>query len=89
MHRVDAATETRTTPKVHRAFSQALQQARLAKKLSQKQLAQMVNEKPQVVMQYESGGVVPRPPVVQKLNRALGGTLPSATGNKKSTKGRK
>ena len=33
--------------------------ARLAKKLTQAQLAQMINEKPQVIQEYESGKAIP------------------------------
>ena len=40
--------------KVDASFSKALQKARLAKKMNQKQLAQMINEKPQVVNEYET-----------------------------------
>lgn len=34
-----------------------IQSARLAKKLTQAQLANLINEKPQVIQEYESGKV--------------------------------
>ena len=51
--------------------------------MNQKQLATAINEKPQVINQYESGKAIPNGQVVQKLSRALGVRLPSATGKKK------
>lgn len=65
--------------KVSKTFARALQQARLAKKMSQKDLATKINEKPAVVSRYESGKALPNPQIVQKLNRALGGHLPRPT----------
>ena len=49
--------------------------ARLAKKLTQAQLAQMINEKPQVIQEYESGKAIPSPQILSKLSRTLGTTL--------------
>jgi ribosome-binding protein aMBF1 (putative translation factor) len=49
--------------------------ARLAKKLTQAQLAQVINEKPQVIQEYESGKAIPSPQILSKLSRALGTTL--------------
>ena len=49
--------------------------ARLAKKMTQAQLAQAVNEKPQVIQEYESGKAIPSPAVLSKLSRALGVVL--------------
>ena len=49
-----------------------IQQGRCAKKLSQKQLAQQINVRPQVIADYESGKAVPDRAVLNKLNRVLG-----------------
>ena len=49
-----------------------IQQARLAKKMSQQQLATAINEKPQVVQEYENGKAIPNQQVLGKLERALG-----------------
>jgi len=51
-------------------------QARLAKKMNQKQLGTAINEKPQVIQQYEAGKAIPNPQVISKLERALGCRLP-------------
>lgn len=57
---------------VNKSLSKAITQARLAKKLNQKQLGQMINEKPQVIQQYESGKAIPNQQIIGKLERALG-----------------
>ncbi|CAL4998299.1 unnamed protein product [Urochloa decumbens] len=52
-----------------------LMQARLDKKMTQAQLAQMINEKPQVIQEYESGKAIPNQQIIGKLERALGTKL--------------
>ena len=37
---------------------------------------QQINEKPQVVGEYESGKAIPNPQIIGKLERALGVRLP-------------
>merc|ERR1712187_1095577 len=59
-------------------FKMALQQARLAKKMTQVQLASQINEKSTVINEYESGKAIPKGDVINKLNRALGVRLPKA-----------
>jgi putative transcription factor len=59
-------------------FKMALQQARLAKKISQAALAQAINEKGSVVNDYESGKAIPNGAIIQKLNKSLGVRLPKA-----------
>ena len=74
---------------VSQSFSKALVKARMAKKMNQKALAQAINEKPQVINQYESGKAIPNGQIINKLNRALGCQLPKAKGGggkKKPTK---
>eukprot|EP00341_Mesodinium_pulex_P014706 CAMPEP_0116899472 /NCGR_PEP_ID=MMETSP0467-20121206/8029_1 /TAXON_ID=283647 /ORGANISM="Mesodinium pulex, Strain SPMC105" /LENGTH=143 /DNA_ID=CAMNT_0004572303 /DNA_START=98 /DNA_END=529 /DNA_ORIENTATION=- len=61
---------------VDRTLSKSISQARLAKKMTQKQLATAINEKPQVIQQYESGQAIPNPQILSKLDRALGVRLP-------------
>lgn len=61
---------------VNRNLSQAIQQARLARQMTQKQLATAINEKPQVIQQYESGQAIPNPQVINKMERVLGIHLP-------------
>ena len=54
-----------------------IQNARVAKGMSQSQLAQIINEKPAVIQAYESGKAVPDCKVLQKLRKGLGVKLSS------------
>mmetsp|Transcript_8101 Transcript_8101/g.16355 ORF Transcript_8101/g.16355 Transcript_8101/m.16355 type:complete len:169 (-) Transcript_8101:37-543(-) len=58
------------------SLGKAIMQARMAKKMTQKQLATAINEKPQVVGQYEQGKAIPNPQIISKLERQLGCRLP-------------
>ena len=49
-----------------------IQTARLEKKLTQAQLGQLINEKPNVIQEYENGKAIPSPAVLSKLSRVLG-----------------
>ena len=69
---------------VDRSLSQALMKARMAKKMNQKQLGTLINEKPQVIADYESGRAIPNGQIISKLNRALGVQLPRGQKPKKS-----
>jgi len=57
-------------------LSLAIQQARLAKKMTQKELGAVICEKPTVVADYEAGRAIPNPSILSKLDRALGVHLP-------------
>lgn len=57
-------------------LSKAIQQARMAKKMTQKDLATKINEKPQVVAEYENGKAVPNGQIIVKIERELGVRLP-------------
>lgn len=59
-------------------FKMALQQARLAKKMSQAALATAISEKQSVVNEYEAGKAIPNGAIIQKLNKALGVRLPKS-----------
>ena len=61
---------------VDKSLSKAITQARLAKKMTQAQLAQAINERPQIIGEYESGKAIPQPGILNKLDRALGIHLP-------------
>ena len=56
-----------------------IQQARLAKKMSQKQLAQSIGVSQQDVASYENGKAIPNNKFVVKLEKALGCRLPRVT----------
>jgi putative transcription factor len=58
--------------------AQAISAGRSAKGLTQKELATKVNEKPQVVNDFEGGRAVPNQQVLGKLERALGVKLRGA-----------
>ena len=67
--------EVGTHKKVSKATARAIQQGRLAKKMSQKEFAQKINAKPEVVASYESGKAQPNQQVLNKMSRVLGVTL--------------
>lgn len=50
---------------------QAIQNGRAALQLSQKDLAQKINEKPSVLQDYESGRAIPNPQILGKMERVL------------------
>ncbi|EFN51089.1 hypothetical protein CHLNCDRAFT_28362 [Chlorella variabilis] len=81
-------TETFEHDRVSSELKKQIQQARLAKKLTQAQarggggLAQMINEKPQLINEYESGKAIPNPQILSKMSRVLGVTLKKNPGKK-------
>ncbi|KAL7068833.1 multiprotein bridging factor 1 domain-containing protein [Cryptosporidium serpentis] len=83
--RLDEDTGDYRVERVSHEFSKALQQARVAKKLTQTQLAQMVNEKTSVINDYESGRAIPNPALIQKISKCLATNLPKPVRKKKST----
>ncbi|KAM7498614.1 hypothetical protein LguiA_023028 [Lonicera macranthoides] len=65
-------TENLAHEKVPTELKKSIMQARMDKKLTQAQLAQMINEKPQIIQEYESGKAIPNQQIITKLERALG-----------------
>lgn len=61
--KLENETEVFEHEKVSTELKKQIQQARLAKNLTQAQLGQMINEKPQVINEYESGKAIPNPQV--------------------------
>lgn len=49
-----------------------IQQARCAKNMTQKQLAHVLNIKPAVIQEYETGKAIPNKGVLNRIYRALG-----------------
>merc|ERR1712203_148702 len=76
--KLDENGETFRHATVSHDFKLALQQARLAKKMTQAVLATAINEKQTVINEYESGKAIPNGAIINKLNRALGVRLPKA-----------
>jgi len=68
---LDQETEELHHEKVGLSVSRLIQQGRQAKELSQKELATRINEKPQVVNDYESGRAIPNQQIMAKLERVL------------------
>ncbi|KAF7311621.1 MBF1-domain-containing protein [Mycena kentingensis (nom. inval.)] len=70
--KLDRDNEVAPPAKVNASVGRAMQDARLELKLSQKDVAQKINEKPSVLQDYESGKAIPNPQILGKLERALG-----------------
>lgn len=65
--------------KVSSELKQQIIKARTDKKLTQAQLAQQINEKPQLIQEYESGKAIPNPQILSKMSRVLGVVLKKGT----------
>lgn len=70
--KVDREDNVAPPPKVSMDVARAIQKARQAKGLSQKELGTAVNEKPQVIGEYEAGRAIPNQQLLGKLERKLG-----------------
>lgn len=57
---------------VQKDVAQIIMQTRNAKGWTQKELSTKINEKPQVVAEYEQGKAIPNQQILGKLERALG-----------------
>lgn len=68
--------EIEKTKKVSTELKIAIQQARMSKKISQKQLASIMCCQPSLINQYESGKVIPNNAFISKLEQKLGAKLP-------------
>ena len=60
-----------------------MQTARMEQGLSQKDVAQKINEKPSILQDYEAGKAIPNPQILGKLERVLGVKLRGADIGKK------
>jgi len=69
--KIDRENEVAPPSKVPLAVGQAIQTARQKLGLSQKEVAQRVNEKPSVIQDYESGKAIPSDQFLAKLERKL------------------
>jgi len=72
MAKLDRETDELRHQQVPLEVGKLIQQGRQAKGLSQKDLATKINEKPQVVTEYESGRGIPNQLVLGKMERVLG-----------------
>jgi|ERR1719397_671911 len=69
---LDRETEELKHEGVTKDFSKHLREARTAKGWTQKDMAQRINEKPQVIQEYETGKGLPNNQVQSKMERCLG-----------------
>lgn len=69
--KLDELTEPAALERVRAEVRAAIQKARVAKKWSQAELAKAINERVQVVQEYESGKAVMNQAVLAKMERAL------------------
>uniref|UniRef100_A0A0E0LD43 HTH cro/C1-type domain-containing protein n=1 Tax=Oryza punctata TaxID=4537 RepID=A0A0E0LD43_ORYPU len=69
--KLDESTEPAGLGRVGAEVRAAIQKARVAKGWSQAELAKRINERAQVVQEYESGKAVPVQAVLAKMERAL------------------
>lgn len=76
--KLDSETEELRHKTVGKDLSLAVQSARTAKGLTQKQLAHQLNVQHSVVADYEAGRGVPNNAFVAKMERALAVKLPRA-----------
>jgi len=76
--KLEAETDELAHAKVSKELKTGIMQARMAKGLTQKQLAQQLNCAPQVINEYESGKAIPNNAVIAKIERALCAKLPRA-----------
>ena len=72
LYKLENDSETFAHETVSSSLKKQIQSARLAKKMTQAQLAQAINEKPQIINEYESGKAIPNPQVLSKMSRVLG-----------------
>jgi len=70
--KLDAETEELKHKTIDMNVGKLIQQGRQAKEMTQKDLATKINEKPQVVTEYEQGKAIPNNQVLVKIERALG-----------------
>ncbi|KAI7903217.1 multi protein bridging factor 1-domain-containing protein [Cokeromyces recurvatus] len=70
--KLDRENDVPPPPRVDMSVGKAIQKGRQAKGITQKDLAQLINEKPQVVNEYEAGKAIPNQNILGKMERALG-----------------
>ena len=74
--KIDNETENFKIEKVSLKFKKELQKARLAKKMTQKELATKLNVPPKVINEYEAGKAIPNVQLILKMDKVLGVKLP-------------
>jgi putative transcription factor len=72
VRKLDEYNDAGSIPTVSLTVSKAIQQARLAKGLTQKDLGVKINEKQTMINDYESGKAIPNVQILGKMERILG-----------------
>ncbi|CAG8581370.1 3555_t:CDS:2 [Acaulospora colombiana] len=70
--KLDRENDVTPPPKVSLSVGKAIQQARQAKGLTQKDLGQRINEKANIINDYEMSRTIPNQQILSKLERVLG-----------------
>ncbi|KAJ8941180.1 hypothetical protein NQ314_010479 [Rhamnusium bicolor] len=70
--KLDRETEELKHETIPLDMGKLIQQGRQAKGLSQKDLATKINEKPQVITDYEAGRGIPNNVIIGKIEKAIG-----------------
>lgn len=70
--KLDRETEELHHKTIPLEVGKLIQQGRQAKNLSQKDLATKINEKPQVITDYEAGRGIPNNVIIGKIERVIG-----------------
>lgn len=70
--KLDRETEELKHDKLDLQVGKIIQQARIAKSLTQADLARLINEKQQIVNEYEQAKAIPNQQILAKMERALG-----------------
>lgn len=76
MKKLEESTEDFKVATIDKSLSKAITATRLAKKMTQADLARLINERPQIIQEYESGKAIPNGAILSKLDKALGTHLP-------------
>ncbi|KAG6586426.1 Multiprotein-bridging factor 1c, partial [Cucurbita argyrosperma subsp. argyrosperma] len=78
--KLEEGTEPAALDRVPTEVRHAIQKARLEKKMSQAELGKQINERTQVVQEYENGKAVPNQAVLAKMEKVLGVKLRGKSG---------
>lgn len=76
LKKLEESTEVFKHAVIDKSLSKAITATRLAKKMTQADLARLINERPQIIQEYESGKAIPNGAILSKLDKALGTHLP-------------
>jgi len=76
LYKVEQENEDFSHAKVSHSFKIELMRGRLAKKMSQEDLAKAINVKKTIIIDYEKGTIIPEQSIISKLRKVLNINLP-------------